>query len=117
MIVDFSGNDEFLRKWKINIEELLWPRVGHHCKPYILIFFRGKDNGNVMHFIIRNDLINNIDTDCRSNSKFVKIALQHPAEVMSSNYFTVPLNSSVTIYVKPKITKTSEKLRSYDTMT
>lgn len=55
-----------------------------------------------------------IDTFCRKNSLSYKVGLHHPADVAAKNYIQVPINKSVSIIIKPKITKTADSLRSYD---
>jgi hypothetical protein len=75
----------------------------------------GKINGFNLYVKIPKNTLKNIDTTCRLNPLSVKIALHHPAEVLSSkNFFAVPYNKSVTFTVKPQITKTSNDLRKYD---
>jgi hypothetical protein len=52
---------------------------------------------------------------CRKSPQSIKITLHHPAEVLHENSFIeVPFNKSVSVVVKPKITRTSESLKSYD---
>ncbi len=79
----------------------------------IKLFFKGEDNGYVLYFSMWKNVLNNINTVCRSNTMSLKISLHHPAEVVSTDYLIVPFNSSVKIYIKPKIIKTSDNLRSY----
>jgi hypothetical protein len=56
-----------------------------------------------------------IDRHCRHNPEYIKIALHHPAEVaLKANFIKMPFNKSVSMMVKPKITKTSDSLKSYD---
>ncbi len=75
----------------------------------------GKTNGFNLYVKIDKSRLENIDTTCQLNPFRVKIALHHPAEVLSSkSFFTVPYNKSVTFTVKPQITRTSDDLKSYD---
>jgi hypothetical protein len=75
----------------------------------------GKTNGFNFYVKIPKATLENMDTTCRLNPLDIKIALHHPAEVLSSkNFFTVPYNKSVTFTVKPQITKTSDNLKNYD---
>ncbi len=57
-----------------------------------------------------------IDRHCRlSNPEYMKIALHHPAEfALKTSYIKMPFNKSVSMMVKPKITTTSDTLKSYD---
>jgi hypothetical protein len=56
-----------------------------------------------------------IDTTCREDPQSIKIALHHPAEVpLENNFITVQFNQSVQVMIRPKITRTSESLKSYD---
>jgi hypothetical protein len=76
---------------------------------------KGKINGFNLYVKIPKNTLKNIDTTCRLNPLGMKIALHHPAEVLSSKeFFTVPYNKSVTFTVKPQITKTSDDLKKYD---
>jgi hypothetical protein len=55
------------------------------------------------------------DTYCRNDPEFIQIALHHPAEVApKTSFIKMPFRKSVSLMVKPKITKTSDSLRSYD---
>jgi hypothetical protein len=75
----------------------------------------GKANGFNLYVKIDKNTLKSIDITCRLNPLGMKIALHHPAEVLSSkNFFTVPYNKSVTFTVKPQITKTSDDLKKYD---
>jgi hypothetical protein len=79
------------------------------------IYDGGKTNGFNLYVKIPEGTLENIDKTCHSNPLGVKIALHHPAEVLSSkHFFTVPYNKSVTFTVKPQITKTSDDLKKYD---
>jgi hypothetical protein len=56
-----------------------------------------------------------IDRHCRLNPEYMKIALHHPAEfALKTSFIKMPFNKSVSMMVKPKITTTSDSLRSYD---
>ncbi len=77
----------------------------------------GKGKMGIFNFYVKIPKVTqeNMDTTCRQNPLGVKIALHHPAEVLSStDFFTVPYNKSATFTVKPQITKTSGDLRKYD---
>jgi hypothetical protein len=60
--------------------------------------------------------LTNVDTTCRKDPRNVKVAVHHPAEVVSNknSFITVPFNKSFTFLVRPSITESSESLRSYD---
>ncbi len=76
---------------------------------------KGKTNGFNLYVKISESTLENMDKTCRKNTLGVKIALHHPAEVMSSkDFYTVPFNKSVTFTVEPQITKTSDDLKKYD---
>jgi hypothetical protein len=79
-------------------------------------FDKGLENGLEISLQSQKWSLSNVDTLCESRPRNVKIALHHPAEIISNqnNYFEVPFNKSVSIIVKPKITRTSESLESYD---
>jgi hypothetical protein len=78
------------------------------------VYDGGKENGFNFYVKIPKRALEDIDTTCRRNPLGMKIALHHPAEVLSSkHFFTVPFNKSVTFTVKPQITKTSEDLNKY----
>jgi hypothetical protein len=56
-----------------------------------------------------------IDETCRKDPESIKIALHHPAEVaLQNNFITVPFNQTVQLMIRPKITKSSDSLKSYD---
>jgi hypothetical protein len=79
------------------------------------VYDGGKINGFNLYMQIHKSTLENIDSTCRRNPLAVKIALHHPAEVLSpKHFFTVPFNKSVTFTVKPQITKTSVDLKQYD---
>ncbi len=76
---------------------------------------KGKINGFNLYVKIPESTLENMDKTCRMNPLAVKIALHHPAEVMSSkDFYVVPFNKSVTFTIEPQITKTSDDLRKYD---
>jgi hypothetical protein len=61
------------------------------------------------------ELDESIDRECRYNPEHIKITLHHPAEVaLKTSFIKMPLHKSVSMMVKPKITKTSDSLKSYD---
>jgi hypothetical protein len=77
----------------------------------------GQNSGFTIHVkdSIEDEIIQNMDTTCRRNPTNLKIALHHPAEVVDSKKFVdVPFNKSMKYFVKPKISKISENLKSYD---
>jgi hypothetical protein len=75
----------------------------------------GKINGFNLYVKIPETTLENMDKTCRKSPLDVKIALHHPAEVLSSkHFFIVPFNKSVTFTVEPQITKTSDDLKKYD---
>jgi hypothetical protein len=79
------------------------------------VYDSGTTNGFNLYLKIPESTLENMDKICRKNPLGVKIALHHPAEVLSSKYFfTVPYNKSVTFTVEPQITKTSDDLKQYD---
>jgi hypothetical protein len=79
------------------------------------VYDKGKTNGFNLYVKIPETTLENMDKTCRKNPLGVKIALHHPAEVLSSkDFFTVPFNKSVTFTVEPQITKTSDDLKQYD---
>jgi hypothetical protein len=82
--------------------------------PY-RIFDKRQNNG--LNIYVKNfkNMLQNFDSVCHTNPQNLKIALHHPAEVVdSTKFFQVPFNKSVTYFIKPMITKTSEGLRSYN---
>jgi hypothetical protein len=87
----------------------------NEIKSYPLRAFDvGKRGGLNFYVKIHKSTLENMDTSCRVNPLDVKIAVHHPAEVISSkNFFLVPTNKSVSFVVNPKITRTSESLSSF----
>ncbi len=79
-------------------------------------FEKGLENGFKIKLYTEKWCLNNVDALCQSHPRNVKIALHHPVEIISNpnDYFEVPFNKSVSIVMKPKITRTSESLMSYD---
>jgi hypothetical protein len=76
---------------------------------------KGLKNGLTVSLGALINKLNEIDETCREDPESIKIALHHPAEVpLENNFITVPFNQTVQLMVKPKITKTSESLMSYD---
>jgi hypothetical protein len=114
----------FLKEYEIrsvNTMPLLWNMedgyTKNSMKNYPLRSFdKGLENGLKIYLYSEKWCLNNLDTLCESHPRNVKIALLHPAEIISNqnDYFEVPFNKSVSIIVKPKITRTSESLKSYD---
>jgi hypothetical protein len=77
---------------------------------------KGLQNGlKVRGRVYKIDLAD-VDTTCRKDPLDMKVAVHHPAEVVSNinSFVTVPFNKSFTFLVRPSITKSSESLRSYD---
>lgn len=74
----------------------------------------GKENGLKIILKLRENLVQYIDTHCRNNYNSFRISLHHPAEVTSKIYYEVAMNKSASIIIKPKITKTTESLKSYE---
>jgi hypothetical protein len=76
---------------------------------------RGMENGLKTSVITDKLSLKEISDLCRKSPQSIKITLHHPAEVLHENSFIeVPFNKSVSVVVKPKITRTSESLKSYD---
>jgi amiloride-sensitive sodium channel len=75
---------------------------------------KGKENG--FRFDFKKTDLADVDTACRKDPLDVKVAVHHPAEVVSNrnSFVTVPFNKSFTFLVRPSITRSSESLRSYD---
>ncbi len=79
------------------------------------VYDSGKTNGINLYVKIPEIMLETMDETCKLNPLGIKMALHHPAEVLSSKYFfTVPYNKSVTFSVEPQITKTSNDLKQYD---
>jgi amiloride-sensitive sodium channel len=114
----------FLRQYEIesyNTMPQLWSMEDGYKRNSIKNYpKRSFDSGLENGFKIRLEtdmfVIRGIDTACQSHPNNFKIALHHPAEILSNQnkFFEVPFYKSVSIIVKPKITRTSESLRSYD---
>jgi hypothetical protein len=114
----------FLTEYEIrsfNTMPLLWSiedgYTKNSMKNYPLRSFdKGLENGLKISLQTEKWFLNNVDTLCQSRPRNVQITLHHPAEISSNqnSYFEMPFNKSVTIIVKPKITRTSESLKSYD---
>lgn len=88
-------------------------RVEHDNYP-LRIVDKEKEIGYKIFVNAKNDAPENIDSACWENAANIKIALHHPAEVISRDFFVVPFKESANILVKPLITKTSEGLKYYD---
>jgi hypothetical protein len=114
----------FLKEYEIrsfNTMPLLWSMedgyIKNSMKNYPLRSFdKGLENGFKIKLYSEKWSLKNLDTLCESHPRNVKITLHHPAEIISNqnNYFEVAFNKSVSIIVKPKITRTSASLESYD---
>jgi hypothetical protein len=56
-----------------------------------------------------------IDKHCRYSPEYIRIALHHPAEVaLKASFIIMPFHKSISMMVKPEITKTSDSLKSFD---
>jgi hypothetical protein len=90
---------------------------GTHFYP-LKSLVNGPESGFAVEMVVRHhlrDAQGNIDKQCRSNPEFIKIALHHPAEVaLKTSFVKMPIYKSVSMMVKPKITTTSDSLKSYD---
>jgi hypothetical protein len=76
---------------------------------------KGMDAGLRVKLEVFSDYQKTTDTRCRKDYENIEIALHHPAEVaLKSSFISVPFNKSVSMMVKPKITTTSDSLKSYD---
>jgi hypothetical protein len=77
---------------------------------------KGAQNGLKVRGRIYNIDLADVDTVCRKDTLDMKVAVHHPAEVVSNknNFVNVPFNKSFTFLVRPSITRSSESLRSYD---
>jgi hypothetical protein len=114
----------FLREYEIkyfNTMPQLWSMEDGYTKSSMKNYplrssDKGLENGLKINLQTEKWCLRNVDTLCDSRSRNVKIALHHSAEIISNqnSYFEVPFNKSVSIIVKPKITRTSESLKSYD---
>jgi hypothetical protein len=103
-----EGNDPVL--W--NMEEGYQPGISNY--PYRS--FQCNDNGLQLKLAIFKDRLESLQTFCNKNPRNFKLIFNHPAEVprVASNRLLIPFNRSVVILITPKITKTSNSLRSYD---
>jgi amiloride-sensitive sodium channel len=77
---------------------------------------KGAQNGLKLYRKVLKHELTEVDTTCRKDPRDVKVAVHHPAEVVSNrnSFVTVPFNKSFTFLLRPSITKSSESLRSYD---
>jgi hypothetical protein len=117
-----SVDPKFLAQYQLKareVEQKYWSiekgYESNEIKSYPLRAFDiGKSGGFNFYVKIHESTLENMDTACRVNPLDVKIAVHHPAEVISSkNFFLVPTNKSVSFVVNPKITRTSESLSSF----
>jgi hypothetical protein len=116
---------KFLRQFKqvsANLEPQSWSietgysSDGTHFYP-LKSLNSGAESGLGVELTTRGleDLVENLNGQCRSNPEFIKIALHHPAEVaLKTSFISMPFRKSVSMMVKPEITTTSDSLRSYD---
>jgi hypothetical protein len=118
-----SVDSKFLTEYQFeshSIDPHFWSMEEGYTKNKIdnyplRVYDKGKTNGFNLYVKIPGSTLENVDKICRKNPLGVKIALHHPAEVLSSkDFFTVPFNKSVTFTVEPRITKTSDDLKQYD---
>jgi hypothetical protein len=106
-----------------NIEPQSWSiETGYSSDGTLFYPLKSLVNGPESGFAVQliaddqlKDAQGNVDKQCRSNPEFIKIALHHPAEVaLKFSFVKMPFRKSVSMLVKPEITKTSDSLRSYD---
>jgi amiloride-sensitive sodium channel len=102
-----EGNDPLL--W--SMEEGYQPAVNNY--PYRS--FDSNANGLQLELGLSTVWVEALRTFCNKNPKSFKLIFNHPAEVprVSSNRLLIPFNRSLDILITPKITKTSDSLRSY----
>jgi amiloride-sensitive sodium channel len=95
-----------------SMEDGYLPNVNNY--PYRA--FDGESNGLKAEPGTDQNKLKDIQTFCNKNSKNFKLIFNHPAEVprVANNDFLVSFNKSIVVLVIPKITKTSDDLRSYD---
>jgi hypothetical protein len=77
---------------------------------------KGVENGFRFYLETWNMNFRKMNTICREYNQYNQIRLHHPAEVgisKNSNVF-VPFNRIISLMVKPKITSTSDSLKSHD---
>ncbi len=115
---------KFLRQFRsdsANLEPQSWSigtaysSDGIHFYP-LKSLNSGAESGFAVELTAKHlkDLEESTDRQCRSNPDFIKIALHHPAEVaLKTSFIKMPFRKSVSMMVKPKITKTSDSLKSY----
>jgi hypothetical protein len=103
-----EGNDPVL--W--SMEEGYQPGVSNY--PYRS--FNGITAGLPVELMISEKKLEELQTFCNKNPRNFKLIFNHPAEVprVSSNRLLIPFNRSVVILITPKVTKTSDSLKSYD---
>jgi hypothetical protein len=117
---------KFLRQFKqvsANMEPQSWSietgytSDGTHFYP-LRALNSGPQSGFAVEVVatqLLRDEQGNVDKQCRSNPEFIKISLHHPGEVaLKSSFISMPFYKIVSIMVKPKITSTSDSLKSYD---
>jgi amiloride-sensitive sodium channel len=103
-----EGNDPIL--W--SMEEGYQPGVSNY--PYKA--FDSNANSLKFKLALSKKWLKVLRTFCNKNSKSFKLIFNHPAEIprVSSNRLLIPFNRSLDILITPKITKTSDSLKSYD---
>jgi amiloride-sensitive sodium channel len=103
-----DGNDPVL--W--SMEEGYQPGISN----YPFRAFDGNANSVKLKLAINQKTLKNLQTFCNKNPRNFKLIFNHPAEVprVSSNRLLIPFNRSVVIFITPKITQTSDNLKSYD---
>jgi hypothetical protein len=83
------------------------------------VFDKGKDNGLTVYLKMDKYSLENVDVKCRQAPLSFRIILHHPADIPTRLVFTnsiVPINRSMTFFIKPRITKTSPNLKYFDPM-
>ncbi len=100
-------------------DPLLWSMEGGYqpgVSNYPYRSFDGQDNGLQYKLAIFKERLESLQTFCNKNPRNFKLIFNHPAEVprVSGNRLLIPFNRSVVILITPKITKTSDSLKSYD---
>lgn len=78
------------------------------------VFDKDLKNGLKVYLKMEKNEFNNVNLICPANPMNYKIYFHHPAEVIPRNNFLVAFNKSATFFIKPKITRTSEELKSVD---
>jgi amiloride-sensitive sodium channel len=106
-------------KQKEGNDPVLWSlEEGYHqgVSNYPYRSFDSSANGLKFQLAIDEKTLKSLQTFCNKNPRNFKLIFNHPAEVprVSSNRLMIPFNRSVVILITPKITQTSDSLKSYD---